>query len=61
MTEPEPRETEPHDSRPQIGRRTFVPAAEAIAAFTGVPSVDPDELRADLDEFVDQDLFSREW
>ena len=61
MTEPEPCETAPHDPRPQIGRRRFVPAAEAIAAFAGVLAVDPDKLRADLDEFVDQDLFSREW
>jgi prevent-host-death family protein len=44
-----------------LRRRTFVPRAEVMAAFTTAPAVDPDRLRADLEEVVDQDPFSREW
>ena len=44
-----------------LRRRTFVPRAEAIATFAGAPTIDPDRLRANLDEAVDQDPFSREW
>jgi prevent-host-death family protein len=44
-----------------LRRRTFVPRAEAIAGFASAPVIDPDRFRADLDEAVDQDPFSREW
>jgi prevent-host-death family protein len=44
-----------------LRRRTFVPRAEALAAFASAPMIDPDRFRADLDEAVDQDPFSREW
>jgi prevent-host-death family protein len=44
-----------------LRRRICVPRAEALAAFSSAPMIDPDRLRADLDENVDQDPFSREW
>jgi prevent-host-death family protein len=43
-----------------LRRRTFVPREEVLAAFATAPVLDPDALRADLDESVDQDPFSRE-
>ncbi|QUQ68076.1 type II toxin-antitoxin system Phd/YefM family antitoxin [Kutzneria sp. CA-103260] len=37
-----------------IRRRTFVPVAELKSAFAHVPKLDYGQLRADIDEFVDQ-------
>jgi antitoxin (DNA-binding transcriptional repressor) of toxin-antitoxin stability system len=39
-----------------IRRRRAVPKEEVLAIFATVPMVDVDELRADLDEAVSQDL-----
>jgi antitoxin (DNA-binding transcriptional repressor) of toxin-antitoxin stability system len=39
-----------------IRRRRAVPRDEAFAIFATAPVIDPDELRADLDQSVDQDL-----
>jgi antitoxin (DNA-binding transcriptional repressor) of toxin-antitoxin stability system len=39
-----------------IRRRTAVPKEEVLAIFATAPVVDADELRADLDEAVSQDL-----
>ena len=36
-------------------RRQFVPAKELIEAFAHVPSIDYEELIADVDAYVDQD------
>jgi len=36
-------------------QRQFVPTKELIEAFQGAPSIDYEELRADLDRYVDQD------
>jgi prevent-host-death family protein len=36
-------------------RRQFVPAKELIEAFAHVPSIDYEELIADIDAYVDQD------
>lgn len=33
----------------------FTPAAVAVAAFRGAPSIDYDRFRADIDAYVDQD------
>jgi prevent-host-death family protein len=44
-----------------LRRRTFVPRAEALAAFASAPAVDPAKLRADLDGIADPDPFSRDW
>jgi prevent-host-death family protein len=44
-----------------LRRRICVPRAEVLAAFSSAPMIDPDRLRADLDENVDQDPFNREW
>jgi hypothetical protein len=50
-----------------ITRREFrnesggVERGEAVAAFASAPAIDPDRLRADLDNAVDQDPFGREW
>ncbi|HSZ70093.1 MAG TPA: type II toxin-antitoxin system prevent-host-death family antitoxin [Solirubrobacteraceae bacterium] len=38
-----------------LRRRRFVPAEVAIAAFSGVGSIDHRQFRADIDRFVDQD------
>lgn len=35
-----------------IRRRRAVPTEEVLAIFANAPVVDPDELRADLDEFI---------
>jgi antitoxin (DNA-binding transcriptional repressor) of toxin-antitoxin stability system len=43
-----------------IRRRRFVSADAAVAMFVGAPLIDPDRLRADLDEVVDQGLAPRE-
>jgi prevent-host-death family protein len=42
-------------------RRQFVPTGELIAAFRGAPSIDYEELRADIDRHVDQDPTPRYW
>jgi antitoxin (DNA-binding transcriptional repressor) of toxin-antitoxin stability system len=39
-----------------IRRRRAVPKEEVLAIFAGAPTIDVDELRADLDEAVSQDL-----
>lgn len=39
-----------------IQRRRAVPKDEVLAIFATAPVVDPDELRADLDEAISQDL-----
>jgi prevent-host-death family protein len=44
-----------------MGRRTFVPRHEVLAAFATAPVVDPERFRADRDEAADQDPFSGEW
>jgi prevent-host-death family protein len=44
-----------------LRRRTFVPRAEALAAFATAPAIDPDEFRQSLDGVIDQGLPSREW
>ena len=38
---------------PLRGRRTFVPAEEFLALGKGLPVIDPDRFRADLDELID--------
>jgi prevent-host-death family protein len=38
-----------------VPRRTFVPTKELKEAFARLPRIDYARLRADLDEFVDQD------
>jgi antitoxin (DNA-binding transcriptional repressor) of toxin-antitoxin stability system len=42
-----------------IGRRQFVPRSVVAAAFSGAPSIDFAEFRADLDAYVDPT--PREW
>lgn len=42
-------------------RRQFVPTNELIAAFKGAPVIDYEELRADIDRYVDQDPTPRYW
>ncbi|WP_219470968.1 hypothetical protein [Nonomuraea rhizosphaerae] len=39
-----------------IRRRRFVPTAEAQAVFATAPAVDWDEVRADLNAVIDDDL-----
>ncbi|MEV4356385.1 hypothetical protein ACWEPL_37165 [Nonomuraea sp. NPDC004186] len=39
-----------------IKRRRFVPTAEAQAVFATAPAVDWDEVRADLDTMIDDEL-----
>ena len=39
-----------------LRRRTFVPAAQALATFATEPPIDADRFFADLDAFVDQGL-----
>jgi antitoxin (DNA-binding transcriptional repressor) of toxin-antitoxin stability system len=39
-----------------IRRRRAVPKQEVLAIFAGAPNVDVDELRADLDKTVGQDV-----
>jgi prevent-host-death family protein len=36
-------------------RRQFIPTAQLIAAFKGVPSIDYEQFREDIDRYVDQD------
>jgi hypothetical protein len=42
-------------------RRQFVPAKELIEAFADVPIIDYQQLRADIDAYVDQDPTPRFW
>lgn len=42
-------------------RRQLVPTKRLIAAFEGAPSIDYEELRADIDRHVDQDPTPRRW
>lgn len=44
-----------------VRRRTFVPKAEAVAAFASAHSVDADRLRSDLDASTDASLPDRDW
>jgi prevent-host-death family protein len=44
-----------------VRRRRFVPAEVAVAAFSGVGRIDPEEFRADVDRAVDQDPTPRAW
>ena len=39
-----------------IRRRRAVPKEEVLAIFATAPAIDADELRADLDDFVDQEV-----
>jgi antitoxin (DNA-binding transcriptional repressor) of toxin-antitoxin stability system len=43
------------------GRRQFVSTDQLIAAAKNLPSIDYEELRADLDRYVDQDPTPRFW
>lgn len=36
-----------------IRRRRAVPKEEVLAIFANAPVIDPDELRADIEEFID--------
>lgn len=38
-----------------ITRRRFVPRERVVELFAGAPHIDYEQLREDLDEFVDQD------
>lgn len=44
-----------------LRRRTFVAREQVMATFATAAVVDPDRLRADLDDAIDQDPFDREW
>jgi prevent-host-death family protein len=44
-----------------LRRRTFVPREEVLAAFATAPTLDADRFRDDMDDIIDQDLFSRDW
>lgn len=39
-----------------IKRRRFVPTAEAQAVFATAPAIDWDDVRADLDSMIDDEL-----
>ena len=41
--------------------RQFVPTEQLIAAFKGAPVIDYEELREDIDRYVDQDPTPRYW
>jgi hypothetical protein len=41
--------------------RQFVPRDELLAAFKGAPCIDYEELREDIDAYVDQDPTPRYW
>ena len=46
---------------PLRGRRTFVPADEFLALGKGLPAIDAEKFRADLDAVIDpyvRDVFS---
>lgn len=42
-----------------LRRNTFVSAFRVAAAFEGAPAVDGPRFRADMDEYVDQDVEPR--
>ncbi|HEV2088466.1 MAG TPA: type II toxin-antitoxin system prevent-host-death family antitoxin [Cryptosporangiaceae bacterium] len=44
-----------------LGRRTFVPREEVVAAFATSPVLAPEAFRHDLDAATGQDPFDREW
>ena len=44
-----------------LRRRTYVPREQVMAAFATAAVVDPDRLRVDLDDAVEQDPFDRDW
>jgi hypothetical protein len=46
---------------PPRRRRRFVPARELAEALADVPSIDYEQLRADIDAVVDQDPTPRHW
>ena len=39
-----------------IRRRRFAPRGEIAAAFGGLPPIDVDQLRSDIDRLIDQDI-----
>lgn len=39
-----------------IRRRRAVPREEVLSIFSTAPAIDADELRADLDDFIDQEV-----
>jgi hypothetical protein len=41
--------------------RQFVPAKELAEALADIPPIDYEELRADIDAYVDQDPTPRHW
>lgn len=43
--------------RPIPKKQTFVSTAEAARAMAHMPPIDYQEMRAELDEFIDQDPF----
>lgn len=47
--------------RPTIDETRFIPWEEFVAAFAGLPPVDYDEFRADIDAHVDPDPTPRDW
>jgi antitoxin (DNA-binding transcriptional repressor) of toxin-antitoxin stability system len=47
---------EPLATMTPIRRRRAIPREEVLAIFATAPVIDVDELRADLDEAVEQDL-----
>jgi len=48
------------EQRPRRPRQ-FVPARELAAALADAPSIDYEQLRADLDTVIDQDPTPRIW
>jgi prevent-host-death family protein len=38
-----------------LGKRRFVPAEVAVAAFKGAPPIDSERFRADVDAILDQE------
>jgi hypothetical protein len=44
-----------------LRRRTYVPREQVMATFATAAVVDPDRLRADLDDAVEQDPFDRDY
>ncbi len=42
-----------------VGRRRFVAAEAALAAFAGAPAIDAERFRADVDAILDQDVSPR--
>lgn len=48
------------DCRP-LDDRYFTPTAELIKALAGLPPIDYEEFREDIDAYVDQDPTPRFW